>query len=206
MKWLLALIATFTQLTGTQSASGTTSFSIKENFEKAVRVFEADPYMTVKALFRKGDPRGLGKPALTASVRADGGWFGGADAVPDVPADHDVVTEDDLRIYAEALGRNGFFGPDSWYLNHEANSTYAASADNDGVLSMPVLFLHARYDYVCETISSELAAPMRDCCSDLTEFTLDTGHWMAQEDPCESERCPCFVVTVLCKFLVANIS
>ncbi|MDG2121496.1 MAG: alpha/beta hydrolase [Actinomycetota bacterium] len=155
----------------------------QENFEKAVRVFEADPYMTVKALFRKGDQRGLGKPALTASVRADGGWFGGADAVPDVPADHDVVTEDDLRIYAEALGRNGFFGPDSWYLNHEANSTYAASADNDGVLSMPVLFLHARYDYVCETISSELALPMRDYCSDLTEFTLDTGHWMAQEDP-----------------------
>ena len=84
----------------------------QENFEKAVRVFEADPYMTVKALFRKGDPRGLGKPALTASVRADGGWFGGADTVPDDPADHDVVTENDLRIYAEALSRNGFFDPD----------------------------------------------------------------------------------------------
>jgi pimeloyl-ACP methyl ester carboxylesterase len=48
---------------------------------------------------------------------------------------------------------------------------------------MPVLFLHAEYDYTCETVSSHLADPMRRSCQDLTEATVPTGHWMAQENP-----------------------
>lgn len=50
-------------------------------------------------------------------------------------------------------------------------------------LSLPVLFLHARYDSVCETLQSQLAAPMRARCSNLSERIIDTGHWMAQEQP-----------------------
>ena len=37
-----------------------------ENFEQARRELEANPYNTVKLLFRKGDPRGQGKPSGTA--------------------------------------------------------------------------------------------------------------------------------------------
>ena len=48
---------------------------------------------------------------------------------------------------------------------------------------MPVLFLHAEYDYVCETMQSRLAEPMRTDCSDLTEVVVQSGHWMAQEQP-----------------------
>ena len=158
----------------------------QENLARAVEVFESDPYRVVKALFRKGNPANAGKPAATASIRAGGGWFGGADAVPDLPRDEDVVTEADLRTYAAALTRNGFFGPDSWYLNHEANERYAAESVDDGVLAMPVLFLAARYDYTCEcTVNQEMVEPMRELCRDLTERTIDTGHWMAQERPAE---------------------
>ena len=48
---------------------------------------------------------------------------------------------------------------------------------------MPVLFLHGKYDHVCQTVATNLAEPMREYCSDLTEFTLDTGHWMARKLP-----------------------
>ncbi len=48
---------------------------------------------------------------------------------------------------------------------------------------MPVLFLHAAYDYVCETVDSRLAEPMRAHCANLTEATVQSGHWMAQEKP-----------------------
>ena len=48
---------------------------------------------------------------------------------------------------------------------------------------MPVLFLHGEYDYTCETVTSRLADPMRQSCADLTEVTVRTGHWMAQENP-----------------------
>jgi pimeloyl-ACP methyl ester carboxylesterase len=48
---------------------------------------------------------------------------------------------------------------------------------------MPVLFLHAEYDYICQTVGSRLADPMRAACPDLTEVVVRTGHWMAQENP-----------------------
>ena len=52
---------------------------------------------------------------------------------------------------------------------------------NGGHLEMPVLFLRAKYDHVCQTVTTDLAEPMREYGSDLTEFSLETGHWMAQE-------------------------
>lgn len=157
----------------------------QENFDRATEVMDADPYRMAKALFRRGSPSGQGKPAVTASIRAQGGWFGGADRAPDVPMDPAVVSEADLERYAESLSRNGFAGPNAWYMNHEANAEYAGRAVNGGELSMPVLFLAARYDYVCESVVSDFARPMREACSDLEVVTIDSGHWMAQEKPFE---------------------
>jgi hypothetical protein len=44
---------------------------------------------------------------------------------------------------------------------------------------MPVLFLHAANDLVCDTTGSRLAEPMREYCADLTEVVIQSGHWMA---------------------------
>ena len=66
-----------------------------------------------------------------------------------------------MEAYTAALTRNGFFGPDSWYMNHKANGAYARRAQNGGKLAMPVLFLHGAYDTTCETMHSRLAEPMR---------------------------------------------
>jgi len=155
----------------------------EERFDDASLAFEADVRNLVKALFRKGSPGGKGKPARTASIRRDGGWFGGAGKAPDVPLDTDVLSEEDLHKYVEALERNGFFGPDSWYMNHERNAAYAAKAPNGGKLDLPALFLHGAFDYTCETMVSRLAEPMRFACSNLTEVVVPSGHWMAQERP-----------------------
>src|SRR5262247_3987504 len=119
----------------------------EENFDKARAGFETNVRNTVKALFRKGNPAGKGKPSRTALVRRDGGWFGGTGQAPDLPMDTSVLTPEDFRRYAAALERTGFFGPDSWYMNHARNMEFAARAANGGVLSMPVLFLHGEYDY-----------------------------------------------------------
>jgi pimeloyl-ACP methyl ester carboxylesterase len=154
----------------------------EESFDKARDGFEANIRNVVKALFRKGDPNAVVKPGRTAAVRKAGGWFG-AGACPDLPRDGDVITEQDLDAYTAALTRNGFFGPDSWYMNRKANGAYARTSKNGGELSMPVLFLHGAYDTTCETIRSSLAEPMRRDCNDLTEITVRSGHWMAQEQP-----------------------
>ncbi len=155
----------------------------QENFARAVEVFEADVEKTLKALFRKWPPEARGTPAITATIRRDGGWFGGADAAPDTPRDDDVISADDLATYVAALSRTGFAGTSSFYMNHGANTAYAAHAVNDGYLDMPVLFLTAAYDFVCECVDSRLPEPMRAYCRDLTERTVESGHWMAQEKP-----------------------
>ena len=155
----------------------------QESFDKARASFEANVANTVKALFRKGNPGGMGKPSRTAQVRRDGGWFGGTGQAPDVPMDPAVLTTEDFRKYAAALEANGFFGPDSWYMNHARNLEFATKAADGGRLSLPVLFMHGEYDYTCETIDSRLAEPMRQDCPDLTEVRIDSGHWMAQERP-----------------------
>jgi len=156
-----------------------------ESFDKARRTFEANPRNTVKALFRKGSPKGKGTPSRTASVRKAGGWFGGAGEAPDVPLDSDVLSEADLNTYAASLQGNGFFGPDSHYMNPDRNAEYARRAPNAGRIDLPILFLHGEYDYTCETVSSRLAEPMRQDCRNLSEVMIQSGHWMAQEKPTE---------------------
>ncbi len=153
----------------------------EEQFGKATELFDSNPYGLVKALFRKGNPEGQGRPSLTSYTRLQGGWFGG-EPVPDLPLDLDVISEEEALVYARHLEKNSFFGPNSWYMNHGPNAAYTASSENNQ-LKMPVLFLHGRYDYTCETVTSTLAAPMREHCDNLVEHVIDTGHWMAQEQP-----------------------
>jgi pimeloyl-ACP methyl ester carboxylesterase len=155
----------------------------EESFDKARQAFEADVRNTVKALFRKGRPEGRGQPSRTATIRKDGGWFGGAGKAPDLPIDADVLADADLDAYVAALQANGFFGPDSWYMNHRRNAQFAAKARDGGKLRLPVLFLHGAHDFTCETINSRLAEPMRTDCENLTEVVVPSGHWMAQEKP-----------------------
>ena len=103
--------------------------------------------------------------------------------------DASVLTEVGYCAYVAALERNGFFGPDSWYMNGARNIEYAKQARNGGKISLPALFLHGTYDYVCETTAnSRFADPMRSACSNLTEVYIKSGHWMAQEQPVEVNR------------------
>jgi pimeloyl-ACP methyl ester carboxylesterase len=170
----------------------------EENFAQTIAPMDANVYKFMKLIFRKGNPEGEGKPAMTATARRRQGMLGTSE-IPDLPRDNDVVSEEDLSVYVSALERNGFYGPSSWYMNHLANAEYAKTAVNDGYLDMPVLFLNARYDYVCECTHSRLAEPMRTYCRNLTEETIRAGHWLAQEKPVE-------VNAALVKWLATAVS
>ena len=152
-----------------------------EHFDAARAGHEKNIRATVRALFRAGNPAGKGRPSGTATARVRGAAPGGG--APDLPRDPTVLTEEDENTYVAALERNGFFGPDSWYMNDNANGSYAARAKANWRITMPVLFVHGAYDYVCETLDSRLAEPMRANCTNLTEATVLSGHWMNQEKP-----------------------
>ena len=155
-----------------------------ENFDKTREEMEENPERLAKLLFRKGDPNGRGQIAATALTRKNGGWFNLIGGVPDSLQDYDVVSDEDITTYAKHLTDNGFFGPNSWYVNGDANQSYF-NEKHDLTLLMPALFVHATYDYVCDTTTTGFAEPMRKLCKDLTEERLDCGHWMAQEKPTE---------------------
>jgi soluble epoxide hydrolase / lipid-phosphate phosphatase len=99
----------------------------EENFAEAIAAMDANVRSFLKLAFRKGNPEGEGKPAITATARRNRGLLGGS-VLPDIPRDGDIVGEEDLSAYTSALENNGFFGPSSWYMNHAANAEYARSA------------------------------------------------------------------------------
>ena len=156
-----------------------------ENLEGASAAWETNVGASVRTLFRAGSPQDVQQPAFTAGVRARGGFFGPGAGAPDLPRDDAVLSAVDESIYVAALTRNGFRAPDSWYVNAERNVAFAAKARERWRLQMPVLFIHAAYDAVCETLRSRLAEPMRNWCDDLEEVVVASGHWMAQEKPVE---------------------
>ncbi|MFT5100161.1 MAG: pimeloyl-ACP methyl ester carboxylesterase [Candidatus Azotimanducaceae bacterium] len=170
----------------------------EENFASAVAEFNYNSKNAVQLLFRKGDPASFGQQSATAYTRINKGWFGEAGGAPEFPRDADVVTEEDINVYAEALERNGWFGPSAYYVNSTLNAEYASTAVNEGHLAMPALFIAAQYDSVCETINSRLAEPMRKECDKLSEAVIYSGHWMAQEKPAE-------VNSVLVKWLRSEV-
>ena len=147
------------------------------------QAFEASVRNTVHILFRAGTPEAVTQPSPTASTVATGGWFGpdGA-AAPDFPLDPAVLTDADAAVFIEALESGGFGGPNSWYLNDELNKAHANRAPSPDI-ELPVLFVHAAYDMVCNTATGRLAEPMRQHCRRLSETTIDAGHWVAQEKP-----------------------
>jgi len=160
----------------------------EENFSEATAPMDANPRNMIRLIFRKGNPEGAGQPSATAMVRKTGGWFGGLAEAPELPRDEDIISEEELKIYADALARNGFFGPNSWYMNHGINAEYFGQVVNDEVIDMPALFLAAQYDYTCESITSRLAEPMREKCANLDEAVIYSGHWMAQEKAADVNR------------------
>ena len=73
----------------------------------AQKEMDEDPYKLVKALFTKGDPLGKGLPADISSKK-NKGWFAEFGGVPDLPIDEEVISEEEVRVFAKYLSENTF--------------------------------------------------------------------------------------------------
>lgn len=154
----------------------------KETWPKAIADYEADIPTFLRMLYRKGDPSGKGKPAFTSFITKHNGWFFGADKPPALPLDTDVIDEEIYEKLTKAYEKHGFWDPSAYYLNHDVNSKYTNDHSvNEGIITLPTLFIEATRDWICEIQDSTLAEPMRSYCRNLTEVRIDAGHWVAQE-------------------------
>tara|TARA_R110002003_G_scaffold32_6_gene1933 strand:- start:3221 stop:4243 length:1023 start_codon:yes stop_codon:yes gene_type:complete len=154
--------------------------------EESVKTFERDIEKITKVLYsRGGNADNHGKPAFTARLLRDGGWFGGQpEALPDVPLEYTSLDE---SLYANLLKshkKHGFFPPTAYYLNHDVNAEYAKTEKNGGVLEFPVLYIDAKYDNVCTpSVSPKYAEEQAKYTKDLTYETIEAAHWVQLEKP-----------------------
>ncbi|KAI0484649.1 alpha/beta-hydrolase [Xylariaceae sp. FL0804] len=160
----------------------------EESFEKCMREAEANVAGLLKLLYHappQYDPADAAKPWFTSQIRKNNGLFGGnpapsAEALPPPLLEGDVFD----RLVRETE-KTGLWPGSAYYSNHKANAEYNARAPNGGRLGAdkPVLFIHARFDFLCSTLTTRLSEPMREACESLTEVTIETGHNSYFEKP-----------------------
>lgn len=162
----------------------------EQSFEAATSWMEQDVAGLLKSLYRQGNPSTFGKPAHTADTVRDRGRGGGAPRPPSVeqvPDEGQILPMESMKRLVKAMQKTGFFAANAYYMNHERNREYALeNSVNGGVLEMPILFIEAKWDSICNTSVSDLAGPMEEYTKDLTSVSIESGHWAAEEKPEET--------------------
>ncbi len=151
------------------------------HFEAAVADLDADHAASLASIFRSGDPSGVGRPAANAMVTRKGGRFGAAHRAPPTKPDPALWPPADFAVLVQSFQTRGFRAPCAWYLNDGANIAHARRAPNNGLLSLPVLFVNGDHDQMNSINGNRLGDPMRAACADLTVTRLPGAHWLPLE-------------------------
>ncbi|GAA4476242.1 alpha/beta hydrolase [Enteractinococcus fodinae] len=143
--------------------------------------FDGDVRGMIASIMRAGNPRAMERPVPNATVQERGGWF--PNGHPYHEPDPRVLDDIEFEALVASLSHTGFTAANSWYQNNRANAAYAENAVTGGRITVPALFVHARYDATCATLTTTAADPMRSACEELHEEIVEAGHWVAQEQP-----------------------
>ncbi|KAI1161994.1 putative epoxide hydrolase [Nemania serpens] len=172
--------------------------SYEENFERAVAWYELDVAGFVKAGTQGSSAPTSRVSAGTASVRKDGGWFGLQRPPPVEATGPPILPPEVYNSFLSDMEKTGFWPGSAYYLHHKRNAEYNGKAASGGKLTQPVLFIHAAWDLVCDTKTSRLPERMRNVCSNLTEVTVESGHFAHYEKPGE-------VNAALLRFIIEEV-
>ncbi|KAI0465748.1 putative epoxide hydrolase [Xylaria cf. heliscus] len=157
----------------------------EEDFERTIEWFDQDIEGFCKASLQRTAPPKTRFSAFTATVRKDGGWWRQPKPPSVDSTGPPTLPPDVYKSFVTDMQKTGFWPGSAYYMHHDRNAEYNGKAPSGGRLSQPVLFIHTTWDLVCETKTSRLAEPMRQVCSNLTEVTVDAGHFAQYEKPGE---------------------
>jgi len=148
--------------------------------------FDQDPRGILSRLYTSPDtPRE--KPELTDSKMAAGGWIKRLGAPKQRP---DWLASEDLDYYVNEFSRAGFRGGINYYRNFGRNWEITEQLAKARV-RQPTLFIAGDKDMV---IRGADAGKLRDLMGRATddlrgvELFAETGHWVQQERPVETNR------------------
>jgi pimeloyl-ACP methyl ester carboxylesterase len=133
-------------------------------------VLDENPYRFLRNLFRKDVPPTPPQPgmALIDLARAQ------------TPLGEPLMGDDDLAVFVSAFESTGFTPGIHWYRNLDRN--WHLLADVDPVVRQPALMVYGARDTVARAERLTELVPRVDV------VTLDTGHWIQQEAPEETNR------------------
>jgi pimeloyl-ACP methyl ester carboxylesterase len=147
-------------------------------------VLGADPEKTMRFFMRR--PAAL--MAAAAQPNASGSTFAFKDLLQQwdgVTGGDQLLSPQELAVFADAFRDGGFFGPVSWYRNFTRNWERAEGLPTR-IDDVPCLMITAELDAVLTPAAAE---PMRNFIGDLeTHMVVGSGHWTQQEKPAEVNR------------------
>ena len=156
----------------------------EENFEKTIEWFDQDAAGFCKALMQKR-PLPPNRIGALSTVRKSG-WMGGISKPPSVDmSGPPTLLAEAFDSFVEDMQKTGLWSGSAYYMNHKRNAEYIRKASSNARLKQPVLFIHGLWDLTCDTKTSRFVEPMREVCSNLTEATVEAGHWVHFEKPGE---------------------
>ncbi len=143
----------------------------------AETILEQDPLAVFKMLFRRTPP--ATKPSSDMYYLLNHLQTYLEAGAPKLPGQ--VMSDEDLQVYAGAYTHSGFHGGVNLYRNTTANYNFTADL-SDGI-SQPSLMISTADDLF---LPPEMANPMTDMVPDLERITIEAcGHWAMWEKPDE---------------------
>ncbi len=147
---------------------------------KAEAVFAQDPSSVMavfKMLFRRTPPGTKPSSDMYYLLKHYQAYL--AAGTPKLPGQ--VMSDEDLQVYAGAFIHSGFHGGINLYRNTTANYKFTANMPDD--ISQPSLMISTADDLF---LPPEMADPMPDMIPDLERVTIkNCGHWAMWEQPDE---------------------
>ncbi|PPK68039.1 alpha/beta hydrolase [Actinokineospora auranticolor] len=133
-------------------------------------VFDENAGRFLRNLYRKNEPPQEPRPgmAFIELARAD------------TPLGDPLMSDSDLAVYTATFGSTGFTGGVNWYRNLDRN--WHLLADADPVIHQPTLMIYGDRDTIAKS------ANLAEFVPNVEVISLDTGHWIQQEKPEETNR------------------
>jgi soluble epoxide hydrolase / lipid-phosphate phosphatase len=143
---------------------------------KAEAEFEADIRGNLRKVFH---PASRAQDLGTMAMLVGGGLFTG---IPEPRPDQQLLTDEEIEVYAQAFERTGTRGAFNWYRALDYNWE-DARAIADPTIRVPSMMVTAENDVVLTPAQAE---PMRAWIPDLRiEHIKNCSHWTQQEKPAE---------------------
>lgn len=124
----------------------------------------------LRNLYRKNEPRRAPEPGMMMINLAQ----------TDTPLGEPLMSDDELAVFVSTFEKSGFTGGINWYRNLDRN--WHLLADADPVIKHPTLMIYGARDTIPPSERLTTFVPNADV------VTLDTGHWIQEEKPEETNR------------------